>query len=73
MPLWDFKCQRCGAIKEVSAPSLAHVEEHSVWCDSPDCKPAIPGGVCRMVRQVSAPNFTVKGFNADNGYSFSDD
>jgi predicted nucleic acid-binding Zn ribbon protein len=60
MPNYDFKCCRCGAMKTVFR-SIADADAISVWCDSPNCKPAIPGGVCRMERQPSAPAFKVVG------------
>ena len=70
MPIYDFKCVRCGATKEVSFPSFEASEHTSVWCDeNEECVPAVHNAVCMMVRQVSASAFSVKGFSAANGYA----
>lgn len=68
MPMYEFQCVRCGNVVTVSLPVNAR-DTQSVWCRNEHCTPAVPGGVCRMQRQPSAPAFVVKGFNAKNGYS----
>ena len=61
MPRWEWKCERCGAVKEWTMKSLEEADAVSRWCDNPDCKPAVPGGVCRMVRQHGVGGFVLKG------------
>ena len=59
MPLFEFECIRCGHRREVLMPSAE--ESRTVYCDSPTCKPVVPGGKCRMVRVPSAPNVHFSG------------
>lgn len=63
MPLYDFKCPRCGNEKE----ALVKNSEQPVSCDvcSSGCfTPTL------MRRQPSAPGMVqVKGFSSTNGYS----
>lgn len=62
MPIYDFKCDNCGAVitqwfSNWRAATAATQREQQCEC----------GG--RLVKQISAPNFQVNGFNAKNGYS----
>jgi putative FmdB family regulatory protein len=63
MPVYEYVCLVCGAkadeSQSIDAPQVVF------------CKGCEKGGVTTaMVRQPSAPNFTVKGkFTAKNGYS----
>ena len=68
MPRYVFKCVRCGHEETVSL-AWRHRDLVAIYCRATDCKPAVPGGQCRMERQPTAPNFSVTGFNAKNGYS----
>jgi len=54
--LFEFQCEKCEAITEAIIRS--GVEE--IKC--PKCD-----GLARKI--ISAPNFYIHGFNADNGYS----
>ena len=65
MPLYDFKCPRCGALKTIYVQSVTSIPMH-IWCENVDggCS-----GLQQMVRQPSAPAFIVTGFSAKNGYS----
>jgi hypothetical protein len=64
VPLFDYACPECGAVREVliladTAPPLCvHVHENGRGRD-----------LHKMVRQQSAPAFHVKGFSSRNGYS----
>lgn len=70
MPRWLYKCSQCGYEKDAIFRSLDEANEKSVWCDNPaGCTPTVPGGVCRMIRQASAPSFSIKGYSAANGYA----
>ncbi len=54
MPLFDFKCNACGDVREVFInPSIS----------DPKCCGK------KMTKQASAPSFVVKGYSAKNGYS----
>lgn len=58
MPLFDYKCPRCGTAREyLEWKASATYTRLCPRCDAP------------MERQPPAPNFTVAGFNAKNGYS----
>jgi putative FmdB family regulatory protein len=57
MPRFDFTCRHCGATEERIVPTR---HEPTATCEA--C-----GGV--MDKQPAAPNFTVRGFNAKNGYA----
>ena len=69
MPQWEFKCVRCHAVRTERFPSVEVADSRAVWCENPNCNPVKPGGLCRMERQLSAPNFAINGFSARNGYS----
>lgn len=64
MPTYRFWCMICNAEREVVQPYNAAPP----WCAACESEGAQPYPV-RMVRQPSAPAFSVKGFNAKNGYS----
>lgn len=68
MPVYEFRCERCGRISNVSL-SVDERDAHAIYCEHPDCRPVKPGGKCRMVRQPSAPRFVINGYNEANGYS----
>lgn len=59
MPRWDFECAVCRKTYENMMFSNADAAEHAKCpkCGSP------------LHRKPPAANFTVKGFNAKNGYS----
>jgi hypothetical protein len=59
---WDFKCPKCGRVKELTFRSVEDADAAKYLCDKDFCKNVV-------VRQPSAPNFKVKGFNAANGYT----
>jgi len=61
MPRWDYFCTTCGRLEEREFARLMDAPD-IVTCHRCD-------GSC--VRQPAASNFTVKGFNAANGYSGS--
>jgi putative FmdB family regulatory protein len=58
MPLWDFYCELCDLKVELSFRTL----EDADHATCPKC-----GSL--LSRKPAAPNFSVKGYNADNGYS----
>lgn len=58
MPLFDFKCPSCGAIREV----LVRNSTTPVVCNH-DTVHFV------MEKQPAAPSFRVTGFNAETGYA----
>lgn len=56
MPIYEFKCPACGALKEQILP----LGTNTLVC--PSCGQA-------MDKLISAPAFKVMGFNAQTGYS----
>jgi putative FmdB family regulatory protein len=61
MPIYEFVCSSCGHKKEILIRKKSDMERsHKLSCDK--CK-----GMYERV--MSAPNFKVEGFNADNNYS----
>lgn len=69
VPLYDYKCPRCGSIREELMHTFKGYDLRGVWCENVDCTPATPGGKNRMTRQPSAPSFVIKGAAYRNGYS----
>jgi len=66
MPLYDFECEDCGAVKEYLVRS--HTEA------APLCVHLAPNGrsrtLHRMTRLLSAPaHFSISGYSSQNGYS----
>lgn len=61
MPRWDFRCVKCGTILTYSFGSVEEADSKSVYCPNELCRPAVPGGKCRMERQPSAPAVAFKG------------
>jgi putative FmdB family regulatory protein len=61
MPIFDYKCPRCLNIVEVLMTSKRKIQPVCPFC-------RVPEGVL-MERQLSAPNFSISGFSAKNGYS----
>lgn len=59
MPVYDFKCDACGALITMFVHSWNDAVGQVHRCEC--------GG--QLVKQISAPNFKVEGFNAKNGYS----
>lgn len=57
MPRHDYKCPNCGLTVEFNLPLGV-----TLTADCPTCK-------VEMVKQWAAPSFTIKGFNAKNGYA----
>ncbi len=56
MPLFDFKCQECGAVEEILLKINEDIEE--IGCNI--CKSSM------MHKQVSACSFTIKGYCYQN-------
>lgn len=72
MPLYDFKCPACGAVKEERFVTYAESEARQVLCNEVvlvERRSQVCGTF--MEKQPSAACFTVKGFNATNHYSGS--
>lgn len=58
MPRWDFSCDTCHTTVELTFKTA----EAAASATCPTCgRP--------LTRQPAAPNFTVHGYNARNGYS----
>jgi putative FmdB family regulatory protein len=60
MPIYEFKCQDCGKVREELLPINA-IDIQSIC---PNC-----GGISQRILSQSV--FSVKGFNAKNGYAGS--
>lgn len=60
MPLFDFKCLRCGVVREELLTAAEAEDIRTRECDR--C-------IGRMERQTGAPAFTISGYSAKNGYS----
>ena len=69
MPVYDFRCPRCGVIQMMLFPTYDESERQVVWCHNTTCTQVMPGGRCRMEKVLSATAFAIKGFSAANGYS----
>lgn len=70
MPLYEYECEDCG--HRVSR--LRSIAERDDWEVCPSCgpwsnHPDAQTGPGFLKRLQSAPSFTVKGFNASNGYA----
>jgi predicted nucleic acid-binding Zn ribbon protein len=61
MPTFDYQCPNCGHTQECSIP-LDELGFRAIYCGMCSVRP-------QMDRLPAAPNFTIKGFNAKNGYS----
>lgn len=61
MPLFEFKCQRCGRVEERLYASFKDL------CTSQVVRCIADGS--RMERTVSSPAFKVEGYSYANGYS----
>lgn len=74
MPIYDYKCDTCKRTEERFFGSQAEAQKYEAGGIRP-CKPNPgTGGVgrkCagRMLKLPSAPNFSIGGFSAKNGYS----
>ena len=74
MPMFEYKCDTCGRSEDRFFATLAERDafDNEVLVGR-SCKPgASPKNrkcTGRMRRQLSAPNFSVQGFNAKNGYA----
>ena len=68
MPCYDYECPVCGNRLTLT---VAHAVADEQMCCSLPPADATYWAICRgqLRRQPSAPNFSVKGFNARNGYS----
>lgn len=62
MPRFDFQCPECGRIRELSIPSGLPDYLLQVHCGTCPGKPD-------LIKLPAAPNFTIKGYSAQNGYS----
>jgi predicted nucleic acid-binding Zn ribbon protein len=60
----DYRCVDCGyAVKDLQAPVLnPFTNVYALWPVCPKCRIA-------LTREWAAPAFSIKGYNADNGYS----
>jgi hypothetical protein len=60
---WDFQCPACKLIQTKAFTNFEEMETIPVkcYCDSFEGRD--------MVRLPSAPNFVVRGYNANNGYT----
>lgn len=68
MPTYDFRCVKCGHVREQRYQSYAAMQIATDWgCGEPSSTQKRCTGF--MERLPSAPAFTVTGFNAKNGYS----
>lgn len=65
MPRYDFKCEDCGHVREDVWMSTYRESQGVDTLDIAPCEKC--GGLLR--KMPSAPNFTVTGYNAKNGYS----
>lgn len=64
MPRHDYKCPECGRVAEFDKPEYAYC-----YCICIGV-PGVDLAMCqKMERLPAAPNFTVKGYSAKNGYS----
>jgi putative FmdB family regulatory protein len=61
MPIYTYRCDKCGSSYEL----LGKMEVEDPKDFTPEC--FMCGAALRKV--PSAPNFTVKGYSAKNGYS----
>lgn len=66
MTRYEYRCDKCGDIKIAKLEQSERNTLNGLLCESEECKG-------RYQRVISAVNFTVKGFNAKNGYSKSKD
>jgi putative FmdB family regulatory protein len=63
MPRYDFKCTSCGKMRQdVWVSNFRDALNTPIDISSCEC-----GG--QLQKQPSAPNFTINGYNAKNGYS----
>ena len=60
MPLYDYQCPKCGAVREVKLTLKDLEKRRAIFCEK--CP-------TQMKRLISAPNIIVHGFNAKNRYS----
>lgn len=61
MPIFEYECQNCGRVVEKIYPSADAAPQAIEVQDSEGC--------VIFTRKISAPSFTVHGFNARNGYA----
>lgn len=54
MPRYDFRCPKCGKIKELTFRTFEDAEKANFMCDRVFCR-------TRVERQPAAPNFQLKG------------
>lgn len=60
MPLFEYKCERCGDVDtRIFSTYERMIQSPAIRCEKDGS---------RMERIVSAPAFTVNGFNAKNNY-----
>ncbi len=68
MPLYEYHCQHCGALKDVHFHTFDESEDTPVWCGSDICRYE-KGHACRMEKQLAAPAFVIHGYSARTGYA----
>ena len=68
MPRYDYECPVCGC-RSIRNVSWEFADDQV--CGAMPPADATYWALCRgtLIRQPAAPNFSVKGFNARNGYS----
>lgn len=65
MPTYEYQCPVCGKVREEVVP-IQRRDDVGLFCRH-------DGMLTFMPRKTSAPSFTVKGFNARNGYTTTPD
>ena len=61
MPIYTYKCERCGDVRIVYFTTWEKARVNGFDCNSPICLAQANGVPAQMVRQLSAPNFHLKG------------
>lgn len=67
MPRWDFECPNCGRVEEHTYRTYEESETDPPFCKNKSCDWSTRPTMMR--RLPSSGSFSVKGFNASNGYS----
>lgn len=74
MPMFGYACSECGRCEDRFFATLSERDKYEANGPKP-CKPGanVKNRKCQgtMRRQLSAPNFKVNGYCAQNGYQFN--